>query len=404
MFVWLVRDASWLSLGRVRAWCLILASVMGLWGGVMLLAQISGAAWGGLGGDFPCFYAAGLLARHGSPALAYAPGALAAAEHALQTGQQGGYLPFFYPPPFLMVCWLLAALPYWVAFTVFLAAGLVPLALAARRLLPAGAGWLPFLAYPGLWITVLAGQNGLILAACLAWFMLLADRRALAGGACLGVLMCKPHLAVGVPFALAAAGRWRSLVGVGLCALALCLASFLILGMAPWVAFWHAAHAAGAAITGGMIQEVRIQSVFMAARLLGAGLVTASVLQGLTALVVLVVLIRFARTRPSGEALGAAMAASALLMTPYCMDYDLVCLAPCLAFLARRTDDAGGGPYLRFVLFVAFLLPLLSSVMAANAHVQGAPVVMGMVLMFVAGGVRQEERPSFLKKRSKRLL
>jgi hypothetical protein len=276
------------------------------------------------------------------------------------------------------------------------------LTLAARRLLPAQAGWLPILAYPGLWITFLAGQNGLILAACLAWFMLLADRRPLAGGACLGVLICKPHLALGVPFALAAAGRWRSLAGAAACGLGFCLASLLTLGMAPWAAFLHAAHAAGTAITGGMIEEVRIQSVFMAARLLGAGLLAAAVLQGVMALGVLTVLIRFAQTRPAGVALGAAIAACAVLITPYCMDYDLVCLAPCLAFLASRTHAGGDAPYLRFALFVAYLLPLGSSVLAADAHVQVAPLVIGAILLFVAG--LEEGRSSFLKKRSRRLL
>jgi hypothetical protein len=404
MFGWLIRDASWLTLERLRAWCLLLTLMMAAWGGVMLLAQVSGAAWGGLGGDFPCFYAAGMLARHGSPDLAYAPGALAAAEQALQPRQQGGYLPFFYPPPFLMVCWLLAGLPYWAAFALFTAAGLVPLALAARRLLPSEAGWLPFLAYPGLWITFLAGQNGLILAACLAWFMVFADRRPLAGGACLGFLICKPHLAIGVPFALAAAGRWRHLGGVISCAAVLCVASVLILGAAPWGAFLHSAHAAATAITGGMVQEVRIQSVFMAARLLGVGLAVASIVQSVAALGVLTVLVRFARTRPPSVALGAAIAASALLITPYCMDYDLICLAPCLAFLAGQMRTGEEVPYLRFVLFVAFLLPLLSSAMAANAHLQAAPAVIGAALLFVAKGTQREGRPSSLKKEGRRFL
>ena len=224
----------------------------------------------------------------------------------------------------------------------------------------------------------------MLFAACLAWFMLLADRRRLAAGACLGVLVCKPQLAIGIPFALAAAGRWRSLIAAAACALALCGASAVVLGTAPWLAFATSAHAASTAITGGMIQQVRVQSVFMAARLLGAGLGIAAALQAVTALATLAVLVRFARSRPEGLALGAAIAAAALLITPYSMDYDLVCLAPCLAFLAGRPGAGGWPPYLRFTLFLAFLLPLVSGVVAADARVQAAPLVIGAVLILLA--------------------
>ena len=325
-----------------------------------------------------------MLALQGHGALVYSPGAMADAEHALRAMAPNAYLPFFYPPPFLMICALLAALPYWVAFSVFTAAGMAPFALAARRLLPEGERLLPVLAYPGLWITFLAGQNGLILASCLAWFMVLADRRRLAAGACLGVLVCKPHLAIGVPFALAASGRWRSLAATAACAAALCVASAIALGTAPWLAFVHAAGAASTAITGGMIQQDRIQSAFMAARLLGGGLTVAAALHGAVALVALAVLIGFARRRPPGQALGAAMGAAALLMTPYSVDYDLVFLAPCLAYAAGRTRTGAWPPYLKFALFVAFLLPLFSSVLAARTHVQVAPLVIGAVLILLA--------------------
>jgi hypothetical protein len=178
---------------------------------------------------------------------------MSAAEHALGGMKQSAYLPFFYPPPFLLVCWGLAWLPYWTAFAVFMASGLVPLAAAARVLLPVGMRWLPFVAYPGIWITFLSGQNGLIFAACLAWFMLLGDRRPGGAGACLGVLVCKPHLGLGVPFALAASGRWRSFAAAGACALVLCAASWAVMGAAPWVAFAQAGRAASTAITAFLL-------------------------------------------------------------------------------------------------------------------------------------------------------
>ncbi len=379
----LLRDAEWLNQGRVRAWMVLLAVGMCGWGGSMLLAQLTGGHWGGLGGDFPCFYAAGVMAHHGQAAQVYVPAAMARAEQAL-TGATGadGYLPFFYPPPFLLLCWGLAFLPYWVAFTVFIAAGLVPLVAAIRLMLPAGWRVLPLLAFPGVWITMLSGQNGLIFAASLAWFLVLADRRPGLGGTWLGVLVCKPHLAIGVPFALAASGRWRSLAACGGAAAVLCVASWAVLGTGPWVAFGRSAHAASTAVTGGMIMQSRIQSAFMAARLLGGGLGVAAAVQAAVTLATLAVLVAFARRRPSGAALGAAMAAGALLLTPYVMDYDLVCLAPALAFVAVRR----GIGYARVAVLLGFVLPLISSVVATDLRVQIAPLVIFGVLAVVARG------------------
>ena len=374
-----LRDAAWLTRQRVRAYCLMLACAMGLWGAGMVGAQIAGAQWGGVGGDFPCFYAAGRMVQTGQTAHVYEPAAMEAAERGVARMHADAYLPFFYPPPFLLLCWAISLLPYWVAFACFMLAGVLPLAAAARSFLPEGMRLLPLLAFPGLWITFLSGQNGLLSAACLAWFALLADRRPLSAGACLGVLACKPQLAICVPFALVASRRWASLFAACACILGLCVASVAFLGIAPWVAFLHSFKIASTAITGGMIPQARIQSAFVAARLLGAGLLGAGLVQAIVAGAALCVLVAFAWTRPAGVALGAALAVCALLVTPYVMDYDLVCMAPALAL--HRWP-----PYGRIIVFVAFLLPIASGLIALNTHVQVAPLVLASLLYVAVRG------------------
>ena len=80
--------------------------------------------------DFVSFYAAGTLADAGTPALAYDQAAHLAAEEAIVApGIQ--YQFFFYPPVYLLLCALLARLPYLVAFIAFEAASLA--ALSRRR-------------------------------------------------------------------------------------------------------------------------------------------------------------------------------------------------------------------------------------------------------------------------------
>src|ERR1700686_936554 len=68
--------------------------------------------------DFVSFYAAGSLANAGTPELAYNEAAHHAAEQrATEMGILYNY--FYYPPVFLLLCAVLAHLPYLAAFFVF---------------------------------------------------------------------------------------------------------------------------------------------------------------------------------------------------------------------------------------------------------------------------------------------
>jgi hypothetical protein len=334
-----------------------------------------------IGGDFTVFYAAGVLARHGRAAAVYVPATIAAAEHAVRTmPADSGILSFYYPPPYLLLCWLFAWLPYWVALLAFLAIPLACIALAARTLAPAGTGLLPLIAFPGLLISARTGQNGLLSAACFAGFAALADRRPWLAGTCLGVLACKPQLAACAPLALLAAGRWRCIGGAAVTFIALCLVSVAAFGLAPWAGFLHHVGGASVNITVGILDRAKIMSAFNAARLLGAGLTVAAFVQVAVALPALAALLWFARRGPDGPVLGGALAAASLLVTPYVMDYDLMCLGPALATGAAAGVARGFLPGDKIVLVAAYLLPLAAHDLADATRVQIAPLAIGALL------------------------
>jgi hypothetical protein len=164
--------------------------------------------------DFVSFYAAGSLADAGTPFLAYDQAAhYAAEEHARSPGIVYNF--FFYPPTFLLICAVLARVPYLAAFIGFEVATLGFYVLVVRRILGAH-GWqivIPILAFPPVLWTIGLGQNGLLTAGLFGAATLLVDRRPFAAGLVFGALCCKPHFALLVPVALAAAGRWRALAG-----------------------------------------------------------------------------------------------------------------------------------------------------------------------------------------------
>ena len=79
------------------------------------------------------------------------------------------------------------------------------------------------------------------------------------------------------------------------------------------------------------------------------------------------------------------MAAAALCASPYLADYDLVCLAPALAWAAAQGARHGWRKGEKPLLILAYLLPLLSRGLAAKTGLLLAPVVtLALLAMMVA--------------------
>ncbi len=195
--------------------------------------------------DFVSFYAAGRLVDAGTAALVYDQAAHHAAEQAA-TEPGIAYNYFYYPPIFLLLCAVLARLPYLAAFVAFQAATLVPSLLVVRRILHER-GWailLPLLAFPPVFFTLGTGQNAFLSATLFGAATLLVDRRPALAGMLFGALCYKPHFGLLVPVALVAAGRWRSCIAAGLTVAGLIGLSVQMLGWDTWRAFFTAASGA----------------------------------------------------------------------------------------------------------------------------------------------------------------
>ncbi len=375
---------DFLNATRLTAWSRILAAALAVFATVYVVKTVlhSASPDADLGADFTCYWAAGQMALHGLAAAVYEPSVLAAAQHNARTLPPNAFFPFYYPPPYLLLCVPLALLPYWVAMAVFVLGSLALLLVALRPLLPPGIGLLPPLAFPGVLITAGTAQNGFLSAACFAGFAALADTRPILAGACLGALACKPQLAVCAPVALLFAGRWRCLGAAAAAFAALCLASLAAFGIAPWLAFLHHAGAASGTIAGGMLDEGKIMSSFIAARLLGAGFWLAGTVQALVAAAVLVIL--FVRQAAPAPLAGGLLAAAALLATPYLADYDLACMLPALAVAASLAARTGWQPGDKILLLAAYMMPLLARGVANRTGMQLAPLGIALLLYVLA--------------------
>ena len=386
----MLSQASWLTAHRARVYCTLLGGAMAAL--VLWLAIATLLHWNArpLASDFDAFWAAAHLAAAGHPAAAYDNVAIEATERAA-TIMPPGYLAFYYPPTFLLLVLPLGRLGYSVALAVFVAAETLLLLGLLRRLLPQRWAWLPLLASPALLMNALSGQNAALSASCFAAAAVWLDRRPILAGAALGVLACKPQLAVCVPVALLAARRWRALVACGASALTLAGLSWVVLGRAAWMGFLANAPNARTDIETIPIKWPKMQSLFGAIRLAGGGNAPAYAAQAVLSVAALCVLVWIAWRRPGARLEAAALTAAALLFTPFLYDYDLALLLVPMACVLALAQRGGWLGWEKLLLAVLFIYPLVTRPSGLLLGVIVGPALIGGLLLVVgrrAGGVR----------------
>jgi len=307
--------------------------------------------------DFASFYAAGALADAGTPALAYnEPAHLAAEERATAPGIE--YQFFYYPPVYLILCAVLAYLPYLVAFVAFAGVSLAAYLAVARRILDdrSGTALLALLAFPAVWWTIGLGQNAFLSAALFGAATLVVDRRPLLAGMLFGALCYKPHFGLLIPVALVAGGRWRTIASAGVTVAALVFASILLFGWDSWHAYFAAARAAPAMYESGRIAFAGFVSPFGSLRLLGVPPAWAYAVQGAVSLAAaFLVAVVWRRGLPL-PLRAATLAAGALVATPLALLYDLMLGTVAVAWLVRDTGQRAAPVWEKTVLAGLFLV------------------------------------------------
>jgi alpha-1,2-mannosyltransferase len=297
-----------------------------------------------IGTDFSNVYAAGRLVNEGRAPQAYDW----ALEHSIEKSIFGEQTPFYgwhYPPMFLAGRGPGAPALYGGSLHL---AGVDPRFLS--RFDPAhrwSAGMVhTALAYPAVIVNIGHGHNGFLTAALFGLGLVLLERRPIVAGLLLGALCYKPQFVLLLPLALAAGGYWRAVLAAGACALALALLSVGLFGLSTWRAFFDSLELTRTIVLEqGSTGWQKIQSVFSAARNWGLGVPAAYALQGMADAIVAVAVVALWRSRADFAYKAAALLAGALLATPYVLDYDMMTLAPALAFLAVHGLRDGFAPY-----------------------------------------------------------
>lgn len=393
-FLAMLRSGDWLTRQRIRLWAaaVLVASAFGL-GFILVTANgLNDFRGEPLGTDFSNVYAAGTYVLDGKAPLAFDwP-----AQHARERQIFGDKTPFFgwhYPPYFLFVAGALATMPYKLSLAIWQGVTLLLYLLMIRAILSASRQhegrealhdkmWLLVaLAFPAVLVNIGHGHNGFLTAALFGTALVTLDRRPGLAGILFGLIAYKPQFGMLIPLVLIATGRWRAFVAATATVVVLTIATLVAFGPDVWHAFFASTKLTRVEVLeqGGTGWH-KIQSVFATVRMWGGSVPLAYLAQGVVTASLAAVLIWLWRSAAAFPLKAAALTVAAILATPYSLDYDLVVLAPAIAFLAADGLRRGFAPWEKTALALLWLTPLIARSIAEHTLIPlGVPA---MLLVF----------------------
>lgn len=225
------RDEHWLNEERLRVYPRLFLTLFTLAALAYAATFRNGVDFAGRppGADFVTFWAASSLVLEGRALDVFDPSVMQSREVGLFPGATG-MLPWFYPPPTLLLVAPLAWVPYALAFISFALGSLGAFLASLRPLVFAPQGWWLVAAFPGLWLSLAQGQPSLLTAALAGSGLQLRENRPILAGVLIGLLAVKPQLALLLPLLLIVERRWTAFGAAAASASALLAASLLILG------------------------------------------------------------------------------------------------------------------------------------------------------------------------------
>jgi len=345
-----------------------------------------------LGYDFITFWSAGRLALEGRAAAAFDMQAIFEAQRAAVPSSDVIFL-WHYPPTFHLVASALALLPYLVSYFAFMVLSLALFLLVMRKLLPWKDAGILLLAFPGVFICLLHGQNSLLSAALMGGAILMLDRRPLLAGVCIGLLAYKPQLGALFPIVLALTGRWQAFGAAGATAAAFCALATFVFGVDIWAVTLANTGTIREVMETGQLSWAKMPSGFIFLRMLGASQSIAFFGQLVVAFVAVAVVTNVWLRCGATRLAGAVLICGTLLISPYTFDYETAILAVPLAILA--TDLAASqriSSAEKLLLLALFVMPPLIGGIGEVLNIQAGFLMLCAAFWWTASRALAEAR------------
>jgi Glycosyltransferase family 87 len=340
-------------------------------------SSISHRIYNSVGEEFRLFWTASFMVLNGKLADIYNNSRFEEIEDSL-TGSKSHHV-WLYPPTFLLVVLPLSLLPYLASLAVWLAITLICYLLILRRICPQPLIFFWILLFPGITFNMMVGHNGFLSGILLGAGLLCSESSPVLAGIFFGLMFYKPQLAILIPVALFAGGRWKVLSISTLSALCIVIISVLIFGDRPWMGFLHNL-LAGANLTDTPFFWKKMPTVYATARSAGSGTIQAWILQGL----IMIGILSGVCWVWSGEATAVSrvsiLVIGSLLFTPYAFIYDYAILAIPLAWLWQEGQTTGWLSWEKPLILGVWIMPLINLLVE---YLFWLPMLSTMLALFI---------------------
>ena len=381
-----LRSGAWLTPIRARAYPLLLIVVYigGIIAALVTAHGVIDTTGRPLGSDFSLLWAAGTSVWNGEPALPYDLARYAALQRQI-FGADTPILGWHYPPYFLAIAAMVALLPYLWALLVWQGATLALYCATIYRILPDRWVLIAAIGFPGVIINIGHGHNGFLTAFLLGGGLLALDRRPWIAGMLFALVAYKPQFAVVLPIALLADKRYVALLSSAIGVALITLGTLWAFGPQSWIAFRGSMEFTRTVVLEqGNTGWQKIQSSFAAVRALGGSVELAYAVQGAVTVAVVLAVAWLWHSKSNRRLQYAALITGALLATPYVLDYDMVVLAPALAFVLSHGRDLGFRPWQKTVMALVYVAPFVTRMVAEATLVPlGLLAMVGFFAMVV---------------------
>ncbi|CAM3818965.1 glycosyltransferase family 87 protein [Polynucleobacter arcticus] len=355
-------DQHWLNRDRLYGYSIILLTAYIISGAIWIFLSNNYISYSGkpILSDFVMFWAAAKLATFGQANDAYNLQILNEMIGSALPSWNSGYV-FSYPPTLLLLMMPLGLMSvtkaYWAFMLTTLGVYLLTLYRVSERKL---IDCLCLLAFPGIWINMIQGQNGFITASIAAWAVMSIKKRPVIAGILIGLLTIKPQFGLLFPIALIAAGAWTSFLAAVLTVVLLASLELAIFGPSIFNSFYASMSHLGALVNSPDFPLVKMPTIYAFSKLMGFSSTISYIVQFLLSAVVMFSTWKVWRSCKSWELKGAALMTGAFLAAPYAFDYDLVWLAFPIIWVVRIGLSYGWSKGDREILLATFFLPILS--------------------------------------------
>jgi len=337
------RIDAWLTRARLRPLALLTAGITVAVMAVQLIGSNGLLLANGqpVFGDFIAFWSAGRLAIEGHPDLVYSEQAIQIAHREALPALGNIVFPWRHPPPFLLAAAPLAVLPFPIAAIIFLGGSAALFLYAASKLSPTRGDLAFAAAAPAALLHIGSVQIGLLAAGVTALAFVWLQRRPLAAGGLVGLMIIKPHLAALWPVLLILQKRWTTFFAAAGTAFVLLATAGFVFGFDLYASFVEALPSAMEAVEKGQIERDTLTSVFANMLGLSAPPVLAQALHWTSALASAIIAAMIWR-RGDSSLSAAAFACATMLLSPYLFFYDETLILIAVAFLypdAKSTSE-----------------------------------------------------------------